>query len=58
MMKLVIYKIYGGVRLFNFEYSAMSDEHAKIVAQQAYKCLGLIGRYYVEMSNGECFSIG
>jgi hypothetical protein len=52
-----MYKIIGGRKEMQFELQALSLKHAKAVAESAYILMGLIGRYYCEMENGETFQI-
>jgi hypothetical protein len=52
-----MFKVMGDVKYFNFKLSAISEQHAIIVAEDFYNRCGLIGRYYIELSNGKTFSI-
>jgi len=52
-----MYKVMGGIKHFNWQLSAISEQHAIVVAEDFYKRCGLIGRYYIELSNGKAFSI-
>jgi|LakMenE18May11ns_1017448.scaffolds.fasta_scaffold9130589_1 hypothetical protein len=57
MQIFIMYKIIGGRKEMQFELQALSLKHAKAVAESAYILMGLIGRYYCEMENGETFQI-
>lgn len=56
-IRILVYKIIGGRKAIQFELSALSDSHARIVALDFYNKNGLIGRYYFETSTGISFSI-
>lgn len=56
-IKFEMYKIIGGRKEQRFEFEAMSDKHAIIVAEQFKEKNGLIGRYYCETSSAFCFSV-
>jgi hypothetical protein len=56
-LTFVMYKVMGGIKYFNWQLSAISEQHAIVVAEDFYKRCGLIGRYYIELSNGKAFSI-
>jgi hypothetical protein len=56
-LTFVMYKVMGGIKHFNWQLSAISEQHAIVVAEDFYKRCGLIGRYYIELSNGKAFSI-
>lgn len=57
MIKGIMFKIEGGLKRYNFEIVAISDNHAISVADDLYKSLGLIGRFYIEMETGYNFQI-
>ena len=56
-VSLIMFKIIGGRREYDFQLTAMSDQHAIIVAYDFYNRLGLFGRYYCETSTGKAFSV-
>lgn len=56
-VKITMFKVIGGQKIGNYELYAMSNHHAKTVADDFYKKCGLIGRWYCETSEGENFSI-
>lgn len=57
MIRFIMYKISFQKRVHEFILSAMSENHAEIVANDFYNSNGLIGRYYCELPNGKTFSI-
>jgi hypothetical protein len=46
-----------GTILQEFHIEAISDEHAIILAYELHTRCGLIGRYYLETSNGGYYQI-
>jgi hypothetical protein len=56
-VSIIMFKIIGGKREYDFQLTAMSDQHAIIVAYDFYNRLGLFGRYYCETSTGKSFSV-
>lgn len=53
----VMFKFSGAKKYLEFSFSAMSDAHAVVVANDFYEKNGLIGRYYCETSTGKTFSV-
>jgi len=56
-ISFVMYKIMGGEKVHEFEFNAISDQHAVLVANDFHEKCGLIGRYYCETSTGKTFSV-
>ena len=56
-IQFVMFKICGGVKVCEFNLTAISENHAVVVATDFYNRCGLIGRYYCELSNGKTFSV-
>ena len=55
--KVKIFKVIGGAISQSFDLQAFSDEHAVTVAEDFYKSMGFVGRWYCETSNGYNFLI-
>jgi len=56
-ISFAMFNVIGGVKIHNFQFEAISDNHAIVVAQAFYDRVGLIGRYYCETSTGKTFSV-
>lgn len=57
-MKIRMYKIFNrDIVMFDTTFEALSWEHAITIAESKYIKLGLVGRHYLESSNGDKASI-
>jgi len=57
MVRLIMFKIYGGVKIHEVSLQSISDHEAIITAQSFYRNNGFIGRYYCETETGKTFQI-
>ena len=55
--RMKMYKKSGITIIHELYYDVLSDRHAISVAVNAHKDMGLIGRYYCEVSTGYTFTV-